>query len=309
MLAPSMRPFASLLLVITLSACAPSGESTVDQCSNGRDDDGDRLVDCADLACSVYAFCSSADAGPRDAGPRDAAPRPDGATCARMIDLVLVLDVSGSMDAELALLRDQSEALVTELRALDPSVRISMVVFVDDALAVEACAPFADANALRDALEARRMDTSRNTSPGGTLNVDCPENSLDALTLAATTCPWREAAAHLVLHVTDDTFAERPAVLSGPFGGGVLVQSTYAETSAALNRAFVEVLALTRQGEGEDCGAGRSADVGQGFHTAYLGQTSLPERTSGIALDLDAWRGGSLDLVGEISRIAEDACQ
>src|SRR5688500_11526174 len=111
MLAPSMQHGSSwsrgLILLCAVGAvvggagCA-SGESSVDQCSNARDDDSDGLTDCADPACRVYAFCTGADGGAADAGPRDAAPRPDGARCGRPLELVLVLDVSSSMEDELA---------------------------------------------------------------------------------------------------------------------------------------------------------------------------------------------------------------
>jgi hypothetical protein len=259
----------------------------------------------------VYSFCEGDDAGRPDAGPVDAAPRPDGAACARPIDLVIVADVSSSMVGALEQLERESEAIVTTMRALDAGSRVSLVVFVDDALAVDECAPLADAASLSGALAARRVLAPENRSPvSGTINQDCAENGLDALSLAAAECPWRAGAAHVILHVTDDTFAERPTVLSGPFGGGILVQHTFDETADALVAEGARVVALTRSGAGRDCGATTvSPDVGRGFHAPYLAMPSIPERTAGIALDLDAWRDGTVDLAASIAGVAEAACQ
>lgn len=309
-----MRRFFSSWLVIAalaLGACggddAPT-ESDIDACSNGRDDDGDGMADCRDPACRAYVFCLQSDAG-TDAGPVDAGPPQDGAVCARPIDVVLTVDVSSSMVAELEALRDAAVGLVERLRALDESARVSLVVFIDDALAVGECAPL-EGPALRDELEAWRVRAPEDRSPvSDTLNQDCPENSLDALALAAGGCAWREGAAHLVVHVTDDTFAERPAVLSGPFGGGIVVQSTYAEAADVLVAEGARVIAVARQGQGESCGAGRSPDVGQGFHTPYMGMVSLPERTGGVALSLPDLVDGELDLAAVIAERAELACQ
>nr|MDQ3037570.1 hypothetical protein [Myxococcota bacterium] len=174
---------------------------------------------------------------------------------------------------------------------------------------VRDCAPVADAAELASELDAWRARAPENRSPAsGIANVDCPENALDALALATSTCAWRDVAARIVVHVTDDTFAERPTVLSGPFGGGIVVQHTFAETSDILGMNRVRVLALTRDGEGQDCGAGRSPDVGRGFQAPYLGMPSLPDRTGGVALPLPGLTDGSLDVAAAIASLAEIAC-
>lgn len=294
-----------------VAACNSSGETSTDQCSNGRDDDSDGLPDCADPACRVYAFCAGSDAGRPDGGPVDAAPRPDGALCGRTIDLVIVADVSSSMVGPLEQLEQETGAIVDAVRAVDPDAQTSLVVFVDDALAVQDCVAFVDAAALESELAAWRARAPDNRSPvSGTFNQDCAENGLDALALATAECPWRDGAARVIVHVTDDTFAEHPTVLSGPWGGGIVVQHTYAETADALVDGDVRVVGLTRNGAGRDCGASTiSPDVGQGFHTPYLGSPSIPERTGGIAIDLDAWRAGEVDLAATIASVAETACQ
>lgn len=290
--------------------CSPGGETSADQCSNARDDDADGLIDCADLACRVYAFCSGSDGGRPDAGPVDALPRPDGARCGRTIDAVITLDVSSSMIAAIDRLRDDAPALLDALRALDADARLSLVVFVDDALAIRECAPIADADALRSELSLWREQAPQNRSPASMmLNQDCPENSLDAIWTALACPTWREGSARVILHATDDTFAESPAVLSGPFGGGIVVQHRYDETVDALVEADVRFAALARAGAGRACGATISPNVGRGFHEPYEAMASIPERTAGVAIDLDAWVAGSVDLASEVSALAEAACQ
>jgi hypothetical protein len=311
---PASAP-AIVLLASLLPSCGGGTppEATLVLCTNGRDDDGDTMIDCADADCRIYAVCAVRDAG-SDSGPVDVGPRPDGARCSRAVDVVLVLDVSSSMEAELAVVRDQSSAIFDALRALDDRSQISLVVFVDDALAVGECAPLVDGPALATQLEDWRLLAPMNRSsvqPGASaMNQDCAENSLDALHLAATTCPWRPSTARVIVHVTDDTFAEAPTVLSGPFGGGIVVQHTFASASAALVTAGARAVTVTLDADvGEDCGAGRSADVRTGFFTPFAGMPPLHERTMGRALDLAALRAGTLDLGTAIVELAETACQ
>jgi hypothetical protein len=288
-------------------------------CSNGVDDDRDMLVDCADPACRLFPWCTgSSDAGPPDAASVDAttfdAPGLDAAgldagpsVCAAPLDVVLVLDVSSSMGPDLAQVRDALGPIWDAAARVSTAPSFGLVVFVDDALAVEGCAPFASRDALAAELEAWRAFSSMNVSPVSRIpNVDCPENSLDALATAVTECPWRAGSRRVILHVTDDTFAERPAVLSGPFGPGVLVASTYVEVSDALARDRIRVGALARTGAGEGCGGPvASPDVGRGFHTMFGLDPSLPERTGGAAWDLRAARAGELDVGAAVSALLE----
>lgn len=292
---------AGLAVALGAVGCAstPTPEIGEGPCSNGIDDDGDRLVDCEDPACALFSWCA---ASPDAAAPDASTPLDAGdvgpLACAEPLDLVLVLDVSSSMTDDVAHLRDLAPSLFELARAASPEARLSLVVFVDDALAVDDCAPFADAASLAAALDQWRAFTATNLSPVSEIrNVDCVENSLDAIGTAITSCPWRSGGSRVILHVTDDTFAERPAVLSGPFGPGVLVASTYPEVSDALARQDVTLLALTRSGMGADCGGPRiSADVGRGFSSPYGTDPSLPERTGGEAWDLLAFRDGTFAL-------------
>jgi hypothetical protein len=300
---------------VGLAGCSgpPPAEIGEGPCSNGLDDDRDMLTDCADPACRLFAWCvASGDAGRPDAGSPDAA-LPDAPgldagplRCEAPLDVVLVLDVSSSTPPDLARLRDGAPALFEALSAASTDPRLGLVVFVDDALAVDDCAPIAGPEALAAALDEWRAFSSTNTSPVSRIpNVDCVENSLDALATAITGCAWRDGG-RVIVHLTDDTFAERPAVLSGPFGPGVVVTSTYLEVSDALAREGIVLGALARDGAGAACGGPTpSPDVGRGFHRPFGAEVSLPERTGGAVWDLDAMRRGELDPVASIAALLE----
>lgn len=261
------------------------------------------------------------DAGP--GGPMDAGPRPDGGVrdsgppidaplplCTAPIDVVFVIDVSTSMADELARIRTGIASIWTAAQALTTDTQFSMIVFVDDVLAVSGCAPFDSVTAMQAEFDSWRTFCASNNNPGGSpgSNMDCPENSLDALYEAAM-CPWRTGATRILVHVTDDTFVERPATLSGTFGDGVPVQRTYDEVVSALTGAEIRVGAFTAPGAGEECGAGSSPNVGQGFHENYLGRPSIPMATGGRAWSIRDVRAGTLDMATAINElIAAEYC-
>ncbi len=299
---PLARHLGALALALALVVgCEkkPGVELGEAACSNGIDDDGDGLVDCADPTCRLFSFClSEADAGhAADAGDASLA-------CGDTADLVIVLDVSSSMTATIGQLAELAPSIFDAVRAERSDAHVSLVVFVDDALAVDGCAPLADAAALRSRLDAYRAFSASNRSPVSELpNLDCAENSLDALNVAISSCPWR-AGLRAILHVTDDTFVERPAVLSGPYGPGVVVASTYAEVSAALARLEIHLLALTASGPGVSCGGPQvSPDVGRGFTSPFGDAPSLPERTGGRAWPLAGLRDGSFALAPALTEV------
>ncbi|MCS6798916.1 MAG: hypothetical protein NZ898_10350 [Myxococcota bacterium] len=292
-------------------------ETSAAQCSDGRDNDGDGAVDCSDVACSAHAWCAMAVDSGVDGPVDDGGPRPDvpvseaGPWCGAPIDVVFVIDVSTSMHDEVAGIDRGIESIWTAATALGASVQFSLVVFVDNALRVDDCAPFPDHASLSAELRRWRDFTSSNEQPaGGPFNSDCPENSLDALYLAATGCPWRAGATRIAIHVTDDTFAERPARLASTFGtGGIPVERTYAETVAALRANEVRVGAFAAPGAGEWCGAGTSPNVGQGFHEPYMGMPSIPEATGGRVWSIRDVRAGVLDMAVAINElIADEHC-
>ena len=278
-------------------------------CHNQKDDDGNGLVDCHDATCAP--FCHSADAGALDGASdaaRDAPLHVEGGACTIPLDVVLVLDVSSSMTHELSTIRAGVANLWQTTHALSTDPHVSLVVFVDDVLAVNGvtpsatgtCMPFTSPEDLTAQLMTWEAFCSTNQDPlSHAQNHDCPENSLDAI-MAAVNCPTRADATRVIIHVTDDTFAERPAVLSGANGGGVSVQFNYLEATTALmdGRFIVGVFADT--GVGDDCGAGRSPDVGRGFSGPFGAMTSLPEATGGHFWDLRQVRAGTIDMASSI---------
>lgn len=246
-----------------------------------------------------------AGSGERDASPLVDATRPDVGitTCGAPIDLVFVLDVSTSMDDEIDAVARGTERIWEAATALTPDVQLGLVVFVDSVVPVNGCAPFASYGALATELRSRWLPftESNEQPPGGGSNSDCAENSLDALFAAATTCPWRDGATRIVIHVTDDTFAEAPSSLSaGP------VQRSYAQTVAALTGTEIRVGAFATPSPGDECALGPTPDAGQGFHEAYEGQPAIPVATGGRAWSLRDVRAGSLDMATAIAELIND---
>lgn len=299
----------ALALAVGCTPTTVRTENDVDTCSNGRDDDGDTLVDCRDPACTLFPFCSAdagidagSDAGISDAAGLDVIDVPP--TCAQALDVVLVLDVSSSMDAELTAIQAALPAVWDRARVLDPTATFSLVVFVDDVLVVNGCSPFGSVADLVAAIDAFRLTAPMNRNVLNTAlpNRDCPENSLDALFDAATECSYRSGSARVILHASDDTFVERPAVLSGEWGGGVFVESTYAEAVTALTSRGIHMGSLAWSGVGQPCGAGMSEDTGAGFFGPWEEtMAAIPMATTGAVWDARSL--GTLDLSGEINAL------
>ena len=234
-----------------------------------------------------------------DFGPIDAS------GCVAPIDLVFVLDVSTSMMGEFTHLRAGIGSIFAAAEALTTDHTFGLVVFVDDALVVNGCSSFATAAAVQTEFDHWRTFCASNGNPGGSggMNTDCPENSLDAIYAAATTCTWRPGATHILIHVTDDTFRERPAVFSADaFQPGVPAQHTFAEVSTALLQAQIRVGAFA-QLTPMNCGAGTSANTARGFLTSYMSIDSLPTQTGGAAWDIADVRSGQLDMAAAINAL------
>jgi hypothetical protein len=276
-------------LALVWAGCRERGAPEI--CGNGADDDGNGAVDCADAECAASAVCvAMTDAGPSDAGPVDApyvpidVNLPDSGLVEECgpVDVVFVLDVSTSMEGTFGALRDGIRAVWDTATRLSPDPRFSMVVFVDDALAVDDCAPFGSVDGLSAAFDHWRSFCSSNASPVSLApNFDFPENSLDALYLAATACTFREGATRVLVHVTDDTFRERPAT----FSGSVPAQRTYPEVSRALTAFQLRVASFHD-----------TTEHPEGFSAPYRGEPSLVDATGGRAFSFDDVVNGRLDM-------------
>lgn len=278
----SLAARASLLLaLLILAGCRD--RSARENCGDGVDNDGDGRTDCADDACASVPACMGPDAGPYDAGPPGAdapfvladAQGPDAGPVSECgpLDVVFVLDVSTSMEGSLDALRAGIGEVWDSATALSPDPRFSMIVFVDDALAVNGCAPFATVDELRASFDTWRTFCSSNQSPVSRAeNYDFPENSLDALYLASTACTFREGATRIVVHVTDDTFLEAPET----FSGSVPCMHTFPQVS----RAYVAL--QLRLASFHD-----TVDHPEGFSRPWGSAPGLVDATGGSSFSLD----------------------
>jgi hypothetical protein len=309
-----MKTAAWLVSGLLLGACG-SGDSGAGRefssvlCADGLDNDGDGRIDCADADCRSFAFCGgSSDGGVLDMSAiRDSdIVAPDWGTtneCSDALDVVFVLDVSTTMADDLARIRSGIGAVWDAALALSPSAQFSMVVFVDDAVAVDDCTPFPTKESLASAFDYWSDFCSDNASPvSGVQNGDCAENSLDALYIAATECPWRSPSTRLVVHVTDDTFAERPTELSGE----VPVQRSYDEVVNILTDNEIRVGAFAVPNGNRPSWCSTSGTIGNGFFTPWNGNIALPNVTGGRAWNILETRDGRLDMQRAITELVND---
>lgn len=208
-----------------------------------------------------------------------------GDVCMQRIDVVFSMDVSTSMLALLQTLENEILTVDEKLKSLSvvPDVNYGLVVFVDDTRIINAGAPYADVQTLKSDFNYWWNFTQSNQQTnGGGSNGDWPENSLDALFLAAGGFQWRpiEDTLRLVIHCTDDTFGDKGAALSG-----IPVQHGYDEVVAALQAKQVRVFVFADADA--TGGPGENQDVSAGFFTPYQGKPPIPEATDGGAYNIN----------------------
>ena len=135
---------------------------------------------------------------------------------------------------------------------------------------------------------------------GGNSNGTWPENSLDALHLAATQFAWRPAdeTTRLVIHTTDDTFWEGPSTQNG-----VAIQNDYASTVAALQAETIRVFAFADT-IGGSCGC---LDVSMGWFGDYEGMPSIPDATDGGVYDINEILSNAVSLADAIGDSVEQS--
>ena len=290
----------SILLggVLLASACETRGSREI--CNDGIDNNGDRRIDCADSMCVSSPSCVATDAG--DAGTERVDAYIEGVdalvTDTNLIsdcgplDVVFVLDVSTSMGEAIGSLRSGIRDVWDAASRLSPAARFSLIVFVDDALAVNACAPFASVEALSASFDQWQTFCSSNQSPlSRAENFDFPENSLDALQLAVNACTFRAGATRIVVHVTDDTFLEPPSRFSGA------IPAQYAFNEVSTNYVTNEL----RLASFHDV-----ARYPQGFSAPYAGAPGLVEATNGASFSLGAVVAGDLNMGTAIQGFIEE---
>jgi hypothetical protein len=205
-----------------------------------------------------------------------------GAGCDEELDVVFVMDVSTSMTGMLDALADQILAVDAAAKKLElPSPpRYGLVVFVDDALIVNAGKAFENAGLLQSEFKkwAAFTNTNRQVVSSGE-NSTYTENSIDALYLAASKFEWRpsESTLRMLIHTTDDTFAERPQNLDG-----IAILHTYAEVAAELQKQHIRLFAFAATLGGNT----GTDDVSPGWFAPHAGSPALPDLTGGRAFQL-----------------------
>jgi hypothetical protein len=188
----------------------------------------------------------------------------------------------------------------------DPA--FGLVVFVDDVLVTNSGEPYASAEALRAEFDSWRAFCSSEAQPGGSTcrNMDCPENTLDALSAAATHYPWRPEALHVAIHVTDDTFKEYPDSLCSSISPTIPVEHTYAETIDLLVADEIRVGVFAMR-TGSPCPI--PANKEPGFFAPWGDQESIPDATGSRVWELNRVQSGEISLTEAISDfVLEEWC-
>lgn len=283
---------ASASVSASASASAETGSASADD-----DDDGTTAADDDDGPDDTGAKFDVEMTGDGGVGPDTAA------DCQQDIDIVFVMDVSTSMGPFLSTLADEIlvvDEAIAEL-GLPNAPHYGLVVFVDDTALLNTGMPYGDVATLRaDFMEWSAFTSTNFQVGGGELNSTWPENSLDAIYLAAAGFQWRpqgDQTLRLVIHTTDDTFWDGPTNQNG-----VAIQHGYEEVVAALQDREIRMFTFAAQIGGMcECD-----DVTPGWSTPYMGMPPIPESTDGAAFDLDLVLAGQLSLSEAINGLIEE---
>ena len=244
--------------------------------------------------------------------PPMAAPATDG-TCNQDVDIVFVLDVSGSMIPPLSTLEREVDLVDQALQTknLPHPPHYGLVVFVDSAQMLNGGMPFADVTAVKAELSAQitatQGDPSRQLGGAMSDNLTWPENALDGLWAAATEYQWREPGKTLrtIILITDASFWDLADASSGHmteinntgFFPAHLSMHGYDDTIAQLRMQQIWVNTFAAKTGGPPDGMmsppshgefrGTTVNVGIGYFEPYKGKPSLAESTGGAAWDVD----------------------
>ncbi|MEX1369091.1 MAG: vWA domain-containing protein [Nannocystaceae bacterium] len=221
--------------------------------------------------------------------------------CEQDVDIVFVMDVSTTMGPFLDQLATEIIFVDEALDALQlPSEpHYGLVVFVDDAALLNAGAPYDSVATLQqDFMTWSGFTASNQQVGGGNSNSTWPENSLDALVLAASGFQWRpaETTLRLVIHTTDDTFWDGPTTANG-----VMIQNGYAQTVSALQQQQIRTFSFADT-IGGSCAC---EDVSAGWFTPYMGMAPIPEATAGEVFDIGQVLVGAVSLADALENAVE----
>jgi hypothetical protein len=315
------------VLVMTCAACSSSPDASAS--SRGM---GPGAVPSAAGSAPVTSIPLAGTSGAFDnsTGNLAVAPMmtmPDG-SCNQDVDVVFVLDVSGSMTPSLT-------KLVAEVGKVDQALQTKnlpspphygLVIFVDDLMVMNGGMPYANIEALKTEVMSQSDMTANSTGRevnGDPTNLTWPENLLDGLYAAATQYKWRPAEHTLrtIFAITDASFWDGTNPSSGadseaPIPGlDHMSMHSYTDTIAALRmqQIWVNTFAAKTGGPPDGMQApashgslrGISVDVGIGFFEPYKGQKPIAEATGGMAWDLDDVYDGKISLGDPIQMAIE----
>lgn len=255
---------------------------------------------------------------------------PSDGSCNQDVDIVFVLDVSGSMIPPLTTLEREvslvDEALKT--KNLPSPAHFGLVLFVDDILVMNTGMAYADVEAVKTELRAQIQLTNQ-TPPRQLVvadanNLTWPENGLDGLFEAATKFQWRPAEKTLrtIIMITDASFWDLTAASSGhdsEVNNGIFPDHKsmhdYDSTIAALREQKIWVNTFAAKTGGPPDGMmsppshgewrGTTVNVGVGYFEPYKGKPSIAEQTGGFALDIDEVFDGKISLATPINEAVE----
>ena len=205
--------------------------------------------------------------------------------CYPTIDVVFVLDVSSSMSVLLRTLQSQIGVVWRAASEYDADPHFGLVVFVDDVTVTNGGEPYDTREALAEELGRWAEHAALNQqTQSDRQNTDWPENSLDALVVAATEFSWRgqDETLRVVIHATDDTFMDGGET----FSSSIMVENTYERTVEILRENHIRVMSFAAHGGGPY----GDTNVEPGFFTEYMADTGpqppIPEATQGEVFDI-----------------------
>ena len=249
-------------------------------------------------------------------------------SCNQDVDVVFVLDVSGSMIPPLTTLEREVSMIDASLKGknLPSPARYGLVVFVDGFIVMNGGMPYSDVNAIKAEL-LNQVNLTNQMPPrqlnGAADNLTWPENSLDALYAAATQFQWRPVGKTLrtVILITDASFWDGTAPSSGhdfeqnPLFPAHVSMNSYDQTIAKLREQQIWVNTFAAKTGGPPDGMvsppshgewrGTSVNVGIGFFEPYKGKPSIADSTGGFAWDIDEVFEGKVSLATPINQAIE----
>ncbi|MBT8491889.1 MAG: VWA domain-containing protein [Deltaproteobacteria bacterium] len=289
------------------------------------------------LVAPACTEVSTPEGGAEADGGIAAPPPADAGECRNVVDVVFVLDTSSSMGFVLDTLEADITGVVDAANGLAADAHFGLVVFQDNFKLDDSGdqgTVHTSAATLESAFayyQSTFTDADRNPGDGPsgptTQNPLCEENSLDALYAAANDFPWRDQATRVIILATDDTFLEEPDNYGDRDGDGDTTSPSFPsegdypalramdETVAQLKALDIRVFSFSRLQEPgpfdfTKCGTPRRlpwSSVSDGWSTPYQGKAPIPEQTDGSNFDLDAVKGGQLELAETISQVVVES--